>query len=1054
MLVRLLSEEQTQEARREISEQLSYLKRADTTDPEVLRLEMMQLDPKRDADQIKRLYATLPETTALDMDGKARIALQEMGDKDEAIRLYKMAVAADPTAPQFVAMLAQLYAVEGKRADAVATMVSGLQAMPGNSDLQALLKRMEDTPGSAAQTMQQQVEGQITDPVARNVKLSSDALQAGNTADCLKYLDAAAKIKADDPDVLDGYFKLYVVTRQWDKLKPYVDKLSQLDKDQAHGLLYQFEWARAQGDADRQFKIAAQLEAAMPEFAKSYYCLAQAYQAKGNYEQAIQNYDTALRKKGEGLEAAMMLKSEIDCYYRMNRPDQAAVAIGEGRRRFPDDDDFRELEIKYEDAHGDVDGAERNLEDLHRLHPEAPGVFLDLASARMQVAAEKLRMGDSAAAEESTHAAADLMKEAVKQFPDNYQMYQLLANIDRACNDPKTAEAVLLSMQKRPIWQKDASSRYLLGQFYSEINEQPKAEAAYAEALKLAKPDEMPVIQVRYAAALYADNKIDQALAVLSAANADNAIVRRQKVNILVQIGKIDEAEAQLKLIPAANAGEKSELELEWAQLELVAGRRNESDKHLAASLAANPNNALALVMRARLKMSQSPPDLDGALADLNSAHESNPSNVQVLLTIADVDVDRLDLDQARQAMSTALQIDPTNFGVRTRLAYMYANYQPVQVQRALSVLQDGLNQPGGQTNADLFTDIANCYQQMGHMDQALQTISAAMQRMPSSYLLVNAYLRMNLEARQYQKVIDAASEVITRHPEIWWAWQFRGQAQARLGDKSAGMSDLLQALSSPEAQKDTSTAVSIVEAISRDVDTQKAIDVAKQRLGTADQWKYILILLYHRSGQDADAVKLLEPLLAQVDTLPMAQRLPRLQLAGTVFATAQPKPYSDEAYSTYKKLISLSPNDVQALNNFACVCADDYHPPKLVEGLAAIRHAIDLSSGAGTSDPLVEDTYGWLLILGGQTPEGVDMVRKAVARLPMVEGYYHLGEGYLRLNQPDEAQRQVNLALDAIAKAKDSDQPVSDTTRGHVQDLANRVLASLRLRTSQNGAP
>jgi tetratricopeptide (TPR) repeat protein len=1056
-LVALLSSEDTEEARREISQQLSYLKRVDPDDPTVIRMEIMQLDPTQDADRITELYAKLPEKTGDQIEAKAMVALQQLRSGDEAIRLFKVAIANNPGDMQFVEGLARIYASLNRRPEAVAVVERGLQIAPANDDLQLMLKELENAPEAEMLKLKREQEAQISDPVARNVLFATEAMQAGNATDAEKDLKAAAAINPNNPNLLEAYFRFYILTKQWDKIGPYVDKLSQLNKDEAHGLLYQFEWARSQGDTDRALRIATQLTVQLPEFAKSYFCLAQAYQDAGNYEQAINNYDTALRKKGENsqdVEAALMLKSEIDCYYKLNKPQQAEVAIEDGRRHFPGDDDFREMQIKYEDAHGDPEGAAQDLEDLLRLHPDSSSVFLDLAAARMQVASEKLRIGDSAASSEAADAARDLMKDAVVRFPDNYQVYQMLSNILRAENDLPGAEAALKSMEARPLWKKDASPRYLLGQFYFDVNEPEKAAAAYADAMALAKPDELPVIQVRYAAALYAENKIDQALAVLSSANADNPVIRRQRVNLLVQAGRIADAEAELKLIIPANAAEKSELETAWAQLEISARRRDPAMVHLNKALAAEPQNVNALVLRARMKMTQTPSDLDGALVDLNSAHEADPASVDVLLTIADVEDQRLDFEQARKVLATALQVDPTDFKVRSRLAYSYANYQPVELDQSLAVLQDGLNQPDGSTNPELFNDIANVYQQMGKSDMALQTVSAAFQRMPNSFLLVNSFLRLNLDAKQYQTVIDAATSIISQRPELWWAWQFRGQAKARQGNKAAGMSDLIEALSSPAALKDTGTAVSIVEAISHDVDTQKAIDLVKQRLDQADQWKYILILLYHQNNQDANAVQLLEPLLAMNNTLPPSQQLSRLQLAGTIYATAQPKPYADKAYDVYKKLLAINPNDVQALNNFACVCADDFQPPKLEEGLDAIRHAIDISSGAGQSDPLVEDTYGWLLILGGQTPEGMDQVRKAVTRAPMVEGYYHLGEAYLRLDEPEEAQQQVNLALAAIAKAQDTEQPVNQTTRGRVQNLSNRVLESLRLRSSRSSVP
>jgi tetratricopeptide (TPR) repeat protein len=167
------------------------------------------------------------------------------------------------------------------------------------------------------------------------------------------------------------------------------------------------------------------------------------------------------------------------------------------------------------------------------------------------------------------------------------------------------------------------------------------------------------------------------------------------------------------------------------------------------------------------------------------------------------------------------------------------------------------------------------------------------------------------------------------------------------------------------------------------------------------------------------------------------------------LYSDAHPDPLPDKAVATYQKLLAIDPKNVQALNNLACVLADDYQPPRVEEGMTYVRQAMAILGQRGTSDPLVDDTYGWLLILSGRNTEGVDVLHRVVDRMPIVDGYYHLAEGYLRMNNPAEAQRQVNLALEAIAKAQQTSQPVDSKMRARVVALSSRVLDSLRLRTS-----
>jgi len=1053
LLVELLTSEGTEEARRQISQQLTYLIRATPNDPDVLRLQLMQLDPQADADQIKALYAKLPETTTTEMQQKASAAVSpQVHDGNEAVRLYAKAMQTDPKNPDLVVNLARVYAGIGRRADAIATIENGLIANPNDPQLELILKSLEDAPATEIQKFQtEMLEKQNPDPVARNLALAEEALKSGDLAGALSHIQAAAKIAPDNDDVQGLWFRYYVITKQWDKLGPVVQKLAAANSDKAHGLLYQFLWAQAQGDVQRQIDLGGQLTTQLPEFAMSYWCLAQAYQAAGQYQQAINNYDTALQKKGVDLQAADWLKQEISCYYAVNDPDRALQAIEAGRRRYPNDDDFRLLLIRHESDHGDAEAAERDLESMLADHPDDPNVVLDLASARMQIAILKVRNGNAVEAAAAANSARDLLKEAIKRFPDNQNVYEKLSEVLRYSGDIAAAEKPLLDLSNRPVWKNKTPPLLLLGEFYTATGQLAKADSTYTTALSVATDAEKPRVQVQLASVLAGERKYNQAMGVLAVANSDTPLIRRERVNVLVQAGRIADAEAEIKLIPVTGPAEKADLETGWAQLEMNAGHQDSAETHVTAALNADPHNVIALVLRAKLKMAASPPDVAGALTDLSAAHDADPSDVNVLLAIADVETARADYPQAEKVLEEALQLDPSNATIRIRLAFDYSNNQPTNLDRALQTLQDGLSQPGGGTNADLFNDIAAVYQEMDKPDQALDTIGNAMNRIPGNLTLVRSFLRLNLDNKQYQATIDAATNVINQRSDLWWAWQYRGQAYARLGDKTEGLSDLVQALGHAEAEKEPAAPASVVEAISHDVDTQQAIDLVKKRLGTSPQWAYILILLYHQSGQDAQAVKLLEPVLKAATTMPVASQIPRLQLAGTIYSTAQPQPYSQKAYDTYKALLSLSPKDVQALNNFACVCADDFQPPRVEEGLAAIRQALSLVSGNGASDPMIQDTYGWLLILGGQTTDGMQVIRTAVDHLQFPEGYYHLGEGYLRLNQPQEAQQQVDLALQAISKAQAANQTVSPTIRAKVTDLSNRVLDSLRVRTTGN---
>ncbi len=100
-------------------------------------------------------------------------------------------------------------------------------------------------------------------------------------------------------------------------------------------------------------------------------------------------------------------------------------------------------------------------------------------------------------------------------------------------------------------------------------------------------------------------------------------------------------------------------------------------------------------------------------------------------------------------------------------------------------------------------------------------------------------------------------------------------------------------------------------------------------------------------------------------------------------------------------------------------------------------QKAADLETNMGRVNNTVLDTQGWLLILSGSPAQGVDLVNKALDIQKSPTAYFHLGEGYLSLQYPDEANKQAQLGLEMIAKQSPQDQDLKLKTK--LQDLNDR---------------
>jgi hypothetical protein len=161
---------------------------------------------------------------------------------------------------------------------------------------------------------------------------------------------------------------------------------------------------------------------------------------------------------------------------------------------------------------------------------------------------------------------------------------------------------------------------------------------------------------------------------------------------------------------------------------------------------------------------------------------------------------------------------------------------------------------------------------------------------------------------------------------------------------------------------------------------------------------KISLARLYQSHGDNALAVASVEAIMANFDNVSPRDQVDVLSSAAIMYQLAKPAPLVNKAYNAYLAWLKLEPANEEALNNIACLLADDYSPPRADEGLKFANQALDAMAQLGRTEPRLLDTQAWLLILSGSPDEGIDILNQAMEDFPpFPEEYLHLGEGYLR---------------------------------------------------------
>jgi len=222
------------------------------------------------------------------------------------------------------------------------------------------------------------------------------------------------------------------------------------------------------------------------------------------------------------------------------------------------------------------------------------------------------------------------------------------------------------------------------------------------------------------------------------------------------------------------------------------------------------------------------------------------------------------------------------------------------------------------------------------------------------------------------------------------------------------------------------------------------------KRANEDPRWKIMMALLRQAQGKLEASVQSLEEVLAlkEQGKLRPQDKETALRLGGTLYLMVG-RP--DDARKCYVELLDIRPDDLTALNNLACLLAENLSPPRPQEALKYSTRAYEILQRTGQRDPNIMDTHGWMLTLAGQTDAGIDMLRQVNDAKTMPEGHYHLGMAYIQKEFPEEAQRELDTAADLIKRDKQLKKSVDPALEKRVEDGLAKANTLMRTRKQAN---
>ncbi len=1014
---------------------------------QVLSLRATLLTKRGDQNAITAFLKKQPESSIDERTVKAQL-LSQFGRHAEVIRLMRLNLAENKKHLPSLELLIRSLLADQKPDLARAELSKASEADPTNpiwakatDNLEKMLGQKDAAPIEKYEIAIAKVNQQIQNetPMRQAIALGDLARRYGKADEAERQYKIAEGLDPSNADIAAKLYDLYFSQSRFDIASPYVDRLAKANLDGRDGLLLRARFALASGDVAGANEHTVALTKRWPEFGESWLLRAQAYQAAGDYTQALTSYAAARQRQGKSVE---ILKGTIDCYFSLGQPIEARRAIDDARNLFPNEQLFQNLLLSYEVTFGDPEKTLAALEQGRRDLPNEPNRVIALAEAYARTGLLKYAR-DETKRKQFVAKARTLLTDAAKTWPTNIRIHGLLADMVLAWGDPAGAEKVLKDFSNSAGVKDSADAVLMLANFQNRINKPADAIASLNEAMK--RSNGKTEVRRQLVVALAQQRNFDEALKVLSEGAADEPIFIRQRIDILIAAGRQQEAEQVARERLQSMPQLASALRPVLATLAIDGGRFDVAAAEVETMLAADQQDPRALYLRALIYTRKPDRDLEGAMADLEKVHQIDPNNVPSRLLMADVFFARGMYQRAMSELEEGLRSAPQNVGLRRRLIETYGSRGEWSEVLRIAGDAEAVGGIDGDPYWPRALAIAYASENPPSYKEALSAMARAVQRTPvgANEGVVREYLTLLIRAGESKEVLRLTDEFVASGRKDWWIYQHRGLAKAALKEFPAALAEFDKALVDADKVPTSRAGEAVVQSIAQASGVDSALQRALARAKSQSRWKVVVALLYQAKGDWANALAVADDLVTNSVSLASAEeKVNALNVAAGIYQTAQPEPQVTKAKETYLKVIAESPKDFQALNNLAMLYAEATNPPNLADALTYSQRAYELVRNTQPMVYVVVDTHAWILTQSGRAEEALPLLQAIVNEHPFPEARYHLGEAFLARQRGPEAEQQLTLAAQELRDTRDAGKSFDQRLLARLEDAITRAKA------------
>lgn len=587
------------------------------------------------------------------------------------------------------------------------------------------------------------------------------------------------------------------------------------------------------------------------------------------------------------------------------------------------------------------------------------------------------------------HQAERHLRHYLEKNPDNLYARKMLATT--LLRSGHTPDALTVLAPALASGQEDVQLLALTGESYMQARDFSKASEYFGKASTL----DPKAASLRTSLAMSKLGKGENAAAISDLQLATRLDAKSPRAGIaLVRtelgLGHLDQAYAAaeaLEKTQPANAAIHDLKGMVWVNRHDVAKARASFNQ----ALALQPSYFPACANLAQLDLNDKHPD--AANRQLRGFVEKNPASVEAMTALATLAASEHKAEETTQWLERASAVDPNAIAPAVNLLAQYLesrqNDKALMLARKLQVTHFD--------NPDLLDLLGKSQLANGEQEAALDTykkLAVALPRSAPAQMQVAALqllLKHPNAAEDYLKVALAiqpdfpAAQLALAELHVRRGWyalalQIAANMQRRHPRAAAGFQlegDILMAHSKPA----------------------EALPAFEQAFGftrTSELTIKIANALRAAGQQDQAAKRLAQWLLQH----PADVRV-QLYKGETLMADKQYKP----AAAQFEAIVRQHPENVVALNNLALVYQRSQDARAAQAGEAAYRLAKD--------EPVVMDTFGWILVEQGDTARGLPILQQASEKAPQARDVrYHLAMGLYKSGDQAAARKELQTLV------------------------------------------